>query len=161
MIITEEQLAELEVVLADPGLWAAPWSAREFEVDCPCPNGEHCGDSHTCAEVEAREEYPRGSRGKPADEGDGQCVVQISVPGLVTFALPTARCVALLRNHADARGAEVRASRAGISAAREWLAHLETRGRTNGRYLDGVPGELMDVIDEFDRRMGGSQDGTR
>jgi hypothetical protein len=29
-------------------LWPAPWRARSFEIDCPCPNDEHCGNSHTC-----------------------------------------------------------------------------------------------------------------
>lgn len=69
--------------------WKAPWVAHTFEVDCPCPNGEHCGETHTCEEVEAPEEYP-----------DGQCVVQISVPGLETFARPTAELVAYYRTAA-------------------------------------------------------------
>ena len=95
---TSMQFDELEAALADERLWNAPWTAHTFEIDCPCPNGEHCGDSHSCEEIEALEAYPRGAPGEPAEEGEGQCVVQISVPGLETFAAPTAKAICLLRN---------------------------------------------------------------
>lgn len=98
--VTPPDLDALERLIAHERVWAAPWVARTFEIDCPCPNGEHCGDSHSCEEVEAREEYPNGAPGEPADEGSGQCVVQISVPGLATFAGPTAAAIAALRNAA-------------------------------------------------------------
>jgi hypothetical protein len=69
--------------------WRGEWVARTFEIDCPCPNGVDCGAQHTCEEVESPESYP-----------DGQCVVQISVPGLETFAVPVARYIAALHNAA-------------------------------------------------------------
>jgi len=31
-----------------------------------------------------------------------------------------------------------------LAAADDWLAHLQTRG---ARYLDGIPGELMDAVE--------------
>lgn len=94
-------LDAIEAAVRAPGVWKAPWSSHEFEINCPCPNGEHCGDTHSCVEVEAREEYPCGAPGEPAEEGQGQCVVQISVPGLSTFAYPTADAIVALRNNAD------------------------------------------------------------
>jgi hypothetical protein len=90
--------------------WPAPWRAHTFEIDCPCPNGEHCGDSHSCEEVEAPEAYP-ASPEEPADEGDGQCVVQISVPGLESLARPTAEFIAAARNDLPAILAELRSLR--------------------------------------------------
>lgn len=94
-------LDAIEAAVRAKGVWKAPWSAHEFEIDCPCPNGEHCGDTHSCVEVEAREEYPCGAPGEPAEEGQGQCVVQIDVPGLDLFAHPTAAAIVALRNNAD------------------------------------------------------------
>jgi hypothetical protein len=38
-----------------------------------------------------------------------------------------------------------------VRASEEWLAHLESRG---ARYLDGIPGELMDAIDAFNAKAG-------
>ena len=105
-------LDAIEAALADPCLWAAPWTAHTFEIDCPCPGGSSCGSMHTCVEVEAREEYPHGAPGEPAEEGDGQCVVQISVPGLERFAASTARAIALLRNHGPALVARLRRAEA-------------------------------------------------
>lgn len=102
-------LDELERLMA--GAWAAPWVARSFEIDCPCPNGEDCGDLHSCEEVEAPEAYP-DSHEKPAKEGEGQCVVQISVPGLESLSRPTAEFIAAIRNAAPALIAELRARRA-------------------------------------------------
>jgi hypothetical protein len=106
---TEEQIAELEALMAQA--WPAPWTARTFEIDCPCPNGEHCGDSHTCEEVEAPEAYP-ASPAAPAAEGEGQCVVQISVPGLESLAGPNARFIATARNLLPSLIAALRAARA-------------------------------------------------
>ena len=62
----------------------------------------HCGEPHTCEEVEALEEYPCGEPGAPAEPGAGQCVLWIDVPGLETFAGPTAAAIVALRNNADA-----------------------------------------------------------
>jgi len=53
---------------------------RRFEIDCPCPNGDDCGDSHDCVEVESREEYPASPeqpvldtvRRALAEKGDGK-----------------------------------------------------------------------------------------
>ena len=81
--------------------WPGPWVAHTFEVDCPCPNGEHCGDTHDCAEVEDRTAYP-ASPEKPAEPGHGQCVVQINTPGLETFAKPCAEFIAAARNELPA-----------------------------------------------------------
>ena len=80
-------LAEVRRLDTHPHTWKAPWVAHTFEIDCPCPNGDSCGDPHTCEEVEAPEAYP-----------DGQCVVQVSVPGLETFARPTAELLGQLRD---------------------------------------------------------------
>ena len=81
--------------------WPGPWVAHTFEIDCPCPNGEHCGDTHDCAEVEDRTAYP-ASPEKPAEPGHGQCVVQINTPGLETFAKPCAEFIAAARNELPA-----------------------------------------------------------
>lgn len=88
--------------------WKGPWIAHTFEIDCPCPNGEDCGDTHTCDEVRAPDEYPEG----------GQCVVQITVPGLERFASPTAAAIAALHNAAPAMFAELRRLRAEVATAR-------------------------------------------
>ena len=127
--VTPERRAELRA-LAERA-WQPPWVARTFEIDCPCPNGSHCGDSHTCEEVEATEEYPNGAPGEPAAEGDGQCVVQISVPGLDTFSKPTAALIAAMRNGLeplltalDAAEAEVAALRRQRDVAREVLVRI-------------------------------------
>lgn len=95
-------VSALRAVVEAKGVWRAPWSARTFEIECPCPNGKHCGEPHTCEEVGALEAYPCGEPGAPAEEGEGQCVVQIDVPGLETFAGPTAAAIVALRNNAAA-----------------------------------------------------------
>ena len=81
--------------------WPAPWTASTFEIDCPCPNGAHCGDQHTCEEVEAPEAYP-----------GGQCVVQIHTPGLETFAKPCAEFIAAARTDVPRLLATIDAERA-------------------------------------------------
>jgi hypothetical protein len=91
----ETKIAELERLMA--AAWPAPWVAHTFEIDCPCPNGEHCGDTHSCEQVEAPEAYP-ASPEEPAAPGEGQCVVQISVPGLESLAGPTAAFIVAARN---------------------------------------------------------------
>ena len=106
-MITEEQLIEWEALTADSRLWAAPWIARTFEIDCPCPNGEDCGETHSCEEVESPEAYP-ASPAAPAAVGEGQCVVQISVPGLESLSRPTAEFIAASRTAMPALLAEVR-----------------------------------------------------
>jgi hypothetical protein len=88
-------LEELRRLLA--AAWPAPWVARTFEIECPCPNGEDCGDLHACDEVEAPEAYP-ASPDDPAPPGQGQCVVQIAVPGLESLAGPNAEFIAAARN---------------------------------------------------------------
>ena len=93
--ISDEDLERLEKLLGSA--WPAPWTAHTFEIDCPCPNWEHCGDSHTCEEVESRESYPY-SHNEPAPKGHGQCVVQIQVPGLESLAGPNALFIATARN---------------------------------------------------------------
>jgi hypothetical protein len=107
--LTDEQIAELRRLMA--GAWAAPWVARTFEIECPCPNGEDCGDLHTCEEVEAPEAYP-DSPEAPAPEGEGQCVVQITVPGLESLAGPCAAFIAAARNAMPSLLSEVEAARA-------------------------------------------------
>ena len=97
--------------------FCAPWTAHTFEIDCPCPNGVHCGDSHTCEEVEAPQEYPH-SPDDPAQTGDGQCVVQISVPGLETFAKRNAALIVATRNALPALLAEIRAAREVVESVR-------------------------------------------
>jgi len=77
--------------------WPAPWVAHTFEVECPCPHGADCGDSHTCEEVEAPQAYPWSPQ-EPAGTGEGQCVVQLSTPGLDRFARPCAEFIAAARN---------------------------------------------------------------
>jgi len=77
--------------------WPAPWVAHTFEIECPCPNGADCGDSHTCEEVEAPQAYPWSPQ-EPAGTGEGQCVVQLSTPGLDRFARPCAEFIAAARN---------------------------------------------------------------
>jgi hypothetical protein len=103
-------LDEFERLERDPRLWKAPWRAHTFEIDCPCPNGDDCGDTHYCCEVEAPDEYP-----------DSQCVVQISVPGLETFAEPTAAFIAFARNNAAAIIAELRAARELCARADDYM----------------------------------------
>lgn len=103
--LRDEDLAKLEQLLK--AAWPAPWTAHTFEIDCPCPNGEHCGDSHTCEEVEYREAYP-DSHEHPAREGHGQCVVQIDVPGLESLAGPNALFIATSRNMLPALLEELR-----------------------------------------------------
>jgi hypothetical protein len=78
-------LAELRRLCEDPETFRRPWTLHRFEIACPCPNGDDCGDTHDCVEVEALEEYPASPK-EPAPEGQGQCVVQISIPGLERFA---------------------------------------------------------------------------
>jgi hypothetical protein len=104
-----EEVDTLDRLLAQA--WPAPWVPRSFEIDCPCPNGEHCGDSHSCEEVEATEAYP-ASPENPAPEGEGQCVVQISVPGLESLARPNAELIATARNVLPALIADWRRLRA-------------------------------------------------
>jgi len=96
--VPDAKLKEWRALTDAASLWKAPWTAHTFEIDCPCPNENHCGESHTCEEVEALEEYPNGVPGKPADVGRGQCVVQIQVPGLETFAKPAAAFIAASRD---------------------------------------------------------------
>jgi hypothetical protein len=132
--VSEEQLAEWERLVA--GAWAAPWVAHTFEIDCPCPNGEHCGDSHTCEEVEAPAAYP-ASPEDPAPAGEGQCVVQISVPGLESLARPTAEFIAAARTAVPALVAEVRRLRSAALRREERdprLAALEEAARV----VDGL-----------------------
>jgi hypothetical protein len=96
--LTPAELDELAALEAKA--FCAPWVARSFEIECPCPNGQHCGDSHTCEEVNAPEEYPWSSDA-PADpdaENAGQCIVQIDVPGLEDFAKANAALIAAMRN---------------------------------------------------------------
>lgn len=81
--------------------WPGPWVAHTFEIDCPCPNGDHCGNTHDCAEVEDRTAYPNSPK-EPAEPGHGQCVVQISTPGLETFSKPCADFIVSARNELPA-----------------------------------------------------------
>ena len=135
-------LTAIEAAVHASGVWKAPWTARTFEIECPCPNGVHCGEPHTCEEVEALEEYPNGAPGEPADEGDGQCVIRIDVPGLEDFAGPTAAAIVALRNNADAL----------IEAARErdrLRALLAAYGRAvEERREDVAADALLDIEDE-------------
>lgn len=109
---TTEELQEWQALCDDPRLWCAPWSASTWEIDCPCPNGEHCGDTHSCETVEALEAYPNGKPGEPAAVGDGQCVVQIDVPGLDIFAKPNGAFIAAARSALPRLLAEVARLRA-------------------------------------------------
>ena len=133
-------LTAIEAAVHAEGVWKAPWTARTFEIECPCPDG--CGEPHTCEEVEALEEYPNGAPGEPADEGDGQCVIRIDVPGLEDFAGPTAAAIVALRNNADAL----------IEAARErdrLRALLAAYGRAvEERREDVAADALLDIEDE-------------
>lgn len=108
-MVSEERLEELERLVA--GAWEGPWVAHTFEIDCPCPNGEHCGDTHSCEQVEAPEAYPASHR-HPAAPGEGQCVVQIHVPGLESLAGPNARFIAAARTAVPELIAEIRRLRA-------------------------------------------------
>ena len=99
--------------------WPGPWVAHTFEIDCPCPNGEHCGDTHDCAEVEDRTAYP-ASPEKPAEPGHGQCVVQINTPGLETFAKPCAEFIAAARNELPAIRARFQVSSLKTYFPSEW-----------------------------------------
>ena len=127
--LTDEQIAELERLMA--GAWPAPWVAHTFEIDCPCPNGEDCGDLHTCEQVEAPEAYP-ASPEDPAEPGDGQCVVQISVPGLESLAGPNAAFIARARNALPSLLAEVRAARASATTGRDWCRACRGSGEIPG-----------------------------
>jgi hypothetical protein len=111
--LSDEQIDELERL--ERAAWVAPWVAHTFEIDCPCPNGEDCGDTHSCEQIEAPEAYP-SSPEEPAAPGEGQCVVQISVPGLESLAGPTAAFIAAARNALPSLLAEVTAARASRSA---------------------------------------------
>jgi len=98
--------------------FCAPWTASTFEIDCPCPNGVDCGDPHSCEVVEALEEYP-DSPEEPAQAGQGQCIVQISVPGLDRFAKANGALITALRNNVGAIVRELRAARDIVSIIRE------------------------------------------
>jgi len=130
--LTDAELAELER-LEKEAAWPAPWRAHTFEIECPCPNGEDCGDMHSCEEVEAPEAYP-ASPEAPADLGDGQCVVQIDVPGLESLAGPNAAFIAASRNALPRLLSEVRARRADAdadkAAALRGLVEILTTGTT-------------------------------
>ena len=121
--------------------WPGPWVAHTFEIDCPCPNGEHCGDAHDCAEVEDRTAYP-SSPEKPAEPGHGQCVVQINTPGLETFAKPCAEFIAAARNE--------------LPAIRARLAELEMQEHNDdaNRYHQSLGAKWM--CEAIVREMGGA-----
>jgi hypothetical protein len=55
------------------------------------------------------------------------------------------RIAALVNERWAKREAEVRAL---VEAVRAWLTRLEREG--GGRYLDGVPGDLMDALDAME-----------
>jgi hypothetical protein len=144
--------------------WPAPWVPRSFEIDCPCPNGDDCGDSHSCEEVEAPEAYP-ASPEAPAPAGDGQCVVQISVPGLESLARPTAEFIAAARNDLPAIVAELRSLRrlradeevdwpAAASRARTALAALSPFPSPGGEPADPEVGAIDRATAEEDRAFG-------
>lgn len=114
-------IARVRELDAHPHTWKSPWVAHTFEIDCPCPNGEHCGDSHTCEEVEAPKEYP-----------DGQCVVQISVPGLETFAKPTAELIAYYRTAAPLLADECERLRERVARLEEALVTVNVTGTPGG-----------------------------
>jgi hypothetical protein len=126
--LTNTQLAEWEKLVQDTKLWPAPWTARTFEIDCPCPNGEDCGESHSCEEVESPEAYP-ASHEDPAPESEGQCVVQISVPGLESLTRPTAEFIAAARTAVPLLLAEVRRLRALMHPGCSDFSPLWFRGR--------------------------------
>ncbi len=67
-------------LLGNERVWKRPWSLLDsFTIDC-----KHCGNEHALEEIESSEdEYPCA-----------QTVAQISVPGLDTFARPTAEAMA-------------------------------------------------------------------
>jgi len=116
--------------------WPAPWVARTWEVDCPCPNGQHCGDTHSCEEVEAPEAYP-ASPEEPAPAGEGQCVVQISTPGLECFARPCAEFIAAARNELP----EVRGRLARLEAVVAEVARVRRKfGVSDDRF------EMLDAL---------------
>jgi hypothetical protein len=143
-------LDAIEAAVRAKGVWAAPWSARRFAIECPCPRGVHCGELHTCWEVEAREEYPHGAPGEPADEGDGQCVVQIEVPGLEDFAAPTAAAIVAMRNGIEGLLAAARerdALRARLASLP--VAELVAYGRARE---DRVGADLADFNDALWRQ---------
>lgn len=114
--ISDDKLNHLEVLLQNA--WPAPWTHHTFDISCPCENAEDCDncpgeqDGQTCAEVEAREAYPYSHK-DPAQEGCGQCVVQINVPGLESFAARNAEFIAEMRNMLPAILAELRIRRRG------------------------------------------------
>lgn len=141
-------LDAIEAAVRAKGVWAAPWSARTFEIECPCPRGVHCGESHTCWEVEAREAYPHGAPGEPADEGDGQCVVQIDVPGLEDFAGPTAAAIVAMRNSiegllAAARERDALRARLASLPVAELVAYGRAREAYMAAVLEGPEGEAL------------------
>jgi len=120
------------------GGFRRPWTMRRFEIDCPCPNGDDCGDSHDCVEVESREEYP-ASPEQPAEEGHGQCIVQISVPGLEEFAQANGELVVAAVNALPALLDRVeRAEREGAELIRD----AEARVQAMQHYLD-EPGAAL------------------
>jgi hypothetical protein len=134
--LTEAELSELER-LEREAAWPAPWVAHTFEVDCPCPNGEHCGDSHTCEEVEAPEAYPASAQ-DPAPTGEGQCVVQISVPGLESLAGPNAQFIAAARNALPKLLRELRARRGSSGQIPSSQQHLIRAEAAHGRVREAL-----------------------
>lgn len=129
--LTPAELDDLERLHREA--FRAPWVSRTFEIECPCPNGEDCGDSHTCEEVEAPEEYPADSE-HPAEPGHGQCVVQIDVPGLEQFARSNGQLIAAARNALPRL----------IAAARE-----AERLREALRLADAAMNHMGDVLNEL------------
>jgi hypothetical protein len=123
--------------------WPAPWTAHTFEIDCPCPNGVDCGDAHSCEEVESLTAYPYSPE-EPATEGHGQCVVQISVPGLETFSRPCAEFIVSARNELPAiRKRQIVLEAIGMTAA---LLRRDFGEEYPGRFE--VLDALLDELDE-------------
>jgi hypothetical protein len=113
--------------------WPAPWTATTFEIECPCPNGADCGDDHTCDEVAALEAYP-WSPGRPAKEGSGQCVVQISTPGIECFSRPCAEFIASARNE--------------LPAIREYIVGLEEERAKAEATIAELRAKLVEIAEQ-------------
>jgi len=90
--------------------------------------------------VEAPEAYP-ASPSEPAPAGEGQCVVQISTPGLEMFARPCAEFIASARNELPAILMRCRALEAVAMAAKTARSKFDV-GDDRFALLDSLTGLL-------------------
>jgi hypothetical protein len=121
--VVEKRIAEIETRVN--ATFCGPWEYTSFEVECGGDSCEidacirnpkkHKGDDHEVLSIEAPDEYP-----------ETQCVAQIHVPGLETFARPHGEFIAHSRADVPWLIEELR-------KARKEAVEAEKRGYESGR----------------------------